>query len=674
MDNILDCYDQDSSEISLGGGFSVKFSKEGGFAWVYKYGRLHQDCLLEKKTEKRVLLTDLIDHGAKKSSVSKAFAISRQTLDNYIAIRKKWGLEGLVNNGKSKSKGNKASILREERKQQRLKEEKDTPLPLDYYFENDQTKEIKQEDQPYQEEHDWKFSRYLGNFVYIIALFSQWKWLTLAQGIYGKSYKILMMLLLMGAENIRSIEGLKNLCSSEAGLLLGIKTLPTRQKIWLMFHEVCSIKKSTLILKEYFSYQIKAGFVSCWLWAIDGHLLPYSGKEKMHFAYNTQRKIPVPGRTTQVTTDGQGRIVDFTIEEGKGNMKANIVEVAIKWRIEHGVDPIFIFDREGYSAKYFEELVGNKISFVTWQKNINKKEMDLIPNDKYNIHFEYNNKGYSAFEEDYIVKYKSENILKEVAVRRIFLWNHKSDRRVCCIGWTTKKVSTKELAECILTRWGASENTFKHIQDRHPLNYTPGFVFKESTNQSIANPEHKSAQKLIASIKKGLDKLKIKLSDTCEVKNLDGTDRRNGKRERLINEVSQKSALLTEQQKRIKELPERIVVSELENYRSFKEVDNEAKNLFDFGLTSIWNGRKMMTEWLSGVYSNSNEVVDLFYAITNCHGWMKTTSTEVIVSLEPLELPSRRSAQVFLCAKLTSLHATLPGGKRLTIQVGSHKR
>ncbi len=64
-------------------------------------------------------------------------------------------------------------------------------------------------------------------------------------------------------------------------------------------------------------------------------------KKKCHYAYNTQRKIPVPGRTTQVTTDAQGRVVDFTIEEGKGDMKGNIIDVAKKWRSEHGVNPNF---------------------------------------------------------------------------------------------------------------------------------------------------------------------------------------------------------------------------------------------------------------------------------------------------------------------------------------------
>lgn len=58
--------------------------------------------------------------------------------------------------------------------------------------------------------------------------------------------------------------------------------------------------------------------VVMWLWFTDGHLLPYTGKRKVHSGYNTQRRMMVPGRTNLVTSDGSGRIVDFEIQEGKG--------------------------------------------------------------------------------------------------------------------------------------------------------------------------------------------------------------------------------------------------------------------------------------------------------------------------------------------------------------------
>jgi hypothetical protein len=112
-------------------------------------------------------------------------------------------------------------------------------------------------------------------------------------------------------------------------------------------------------------------------------------------------------------------------------------------------------------------------------------------------------------------------------------------------------------------------------------------------------------------------------------------------------------------------------VSELENYRSFQNIDNEGKNMFDFVTTSVWNARKMMVAWLKEAYSHDNDVVDLFYAITNCHGWIKVTSHRVMARLEPLQQPSRRAAQEYLCRKLNSTNAMIPGGRYLSVEVGA---
>ena len=77
-----------------------------------------------------------------------------------------------------------------------------------------------------------------------------------------------------------------------------------------------------------------------------------------------------------------------------------------------------------------------------------------------------------------------------------------------------------------------------------------------------------------------------------------------------------------------------------------------------------------MVDWLDESFEQKNEVVDLFYAITQCHGWIKTTRTEVIARIEPLQQPRYRAAQVQLCRKLSALGARLPSGKLLLIEVG----
>ncbi len=166
-----------------------------------------------------------------------------------------------------------------------------------------------------------------------------------------------------------------------------------------------------------------------------------------------------------------------------------------------------------------------------------------------------------------------------------------------------------------------------------------------------------------------MNKLYKKFAKATEHLTKDGKPRENSAKEKLKQAIHREEKAVKRIQEEKNKLPDRVDVSQLENYKSFKKIDNEGKYLFDFVTSSVWNARKQMVDWLRLYYNQENEVVDLFYAITNCHGWIKSSKKEVIVRLEPLEQPKRRHAQEQLCRKLTALCAKTPMGKSLVIEV-----
>jgi hypothetical protein len=411
--------------------------------------------------------------------------------------------------------------------------------------------------------------------------------------------------------------------------------------------------------------------VGVWIWFTDGHLLPYTGYKKVHHAYNTQRKMVMPGQTNMVTCDISGRIVDFQIQEGKGDLKAHIVELKKKWEQELTEIPFMVFDREGYGAPFFNTLIENKVPFVTWEKHVDSEKLKELDDDCFTESFEMNNKKYSIFEGEKTFTLEQDVKIQTFTLRKIYLWNQTSNRRTCGLAWDADRpISTVQCAQAILSRWGASENTFKHLHDRHPFHYHPGFKTEKSEKQLIANPAIKSIEKEIKAVRKTLDKKHKKNSKTKEVFNKDGSKRENSLKARLEAEISQLETEYTKLLNDKKQLPEKVDVSTLEDYRCFKKIDNEGKNLFDFVTASVWNARKDMTDWLFCHYPNEDEYVDLFYAITQCHGWIKSEADRVVVRLEPLQQPSRRKAQEQLCKKLNALSAYIPSGKILQIEVG----
>ena len=688
--------DKKNDKIDLGTGLEIQIIN--GFkprARLYRLNVLIKTVDLSDKTARRLFVVEVVELGATKSKLAEALGISRQTIHNYLETQKKFGTEGLINsyqpsNSKSRAtqrkinkeklpKGNTARLLEEIRRKEREEKEQNTKqLPL---FSIDVAEEIQtiiSDEQPFSEVHDWEASRYAGVFLYLICLLSKSRWFEFVAGYFGRSYKIFMVFVLMVGRNVPSIEQLKNIHSRESGVILGLKRLPSKPKLWEWFYNAADLKKSDSLVYDYFRHQMGIGMVGTWLWFIDGHLLPYTGKEKVHYSYNTQRRMPMPGRTNLVTCDISGRIVDFEIQEGKGNLREYIVNLQKRWAEELIGTPLMVFDREGYGGDFFYGLIDCGIPFVTWDKYVDTAKLAKIDTELFSEEITVNGKKYSLFEGEKEFSCTLETPDNEGGkqhlkfnVRRIYIWNRSCNRRTCGLAWTgDMETSTADCARAILNRWGASENTFKHLKDRHPFHYHPGFKLKNSENQEISNPEIKEKQASIKSLQKRLSRLYKKLSKAKDVVNKDGTSRQNSVKEKLKVEIAAFEAEIETIKQAKDELPEKVNVSGLEDYKSFKKIDNEGKNLFDFVTSSVWNARKQMVDWLSQSFDQENEVVDLFYAITNCHGWVKSSKTEVIVRLEPIQQPKRRAAQEQLCRKLTSLGARLPAGKWLVVEVG----
>ncbi len=636
---------------------------------------------ISDKVAKKILVIELVELGATKSLLAKAIGISRQTIHNYIESRKTFGLAGLLGGynpkmGKNlaehrrltqseRIQGTKAIILADMRKTKRIENVK-KQSEFDFEF-GEAT--VPKEDQPFNALHDWKSTRYAGVFPYLMVLINTNQWLKLIMGYFGSAYKIFLVFMLMTARNYKSIEQLKNVNQKEAGLIMGFSKIPNKNGVWKWFYAVCDLRRSNFLCSSFFKQQLLSGVIGVWAWYIDGHLLPYTGHQKVHYSYNTQRKMVMPGQTNMVVCDISGRIVDFEIQEGKGDLKTYIVDLKKTWEDELTEIPIMVFDREGSGAPFFDSLIENNVPFVTWEKHVDSKKLKELDDDCFTESFEMSNKKYSIFEGEKTFTIKESG--KTFTIRRIYLWNQTSNRRTCGLAWSAgRTISTLQFAQHILNRWGASENTFKHLYDKHPFHYHPGFKTVESENQLISNPAIKSLEKEIKAVRKKLDKKHKKNSKTKEVFNKDGSLRENSLKVRLEVEIEQLEAEYKKLLNDKKQLPEKVDVSTLENYKSFKKIDNEGKNLFDFVTASVWNARKEMTDWLLCHYPNINENVDLFYAITNCHGWIKSEANRVVVRLEPLQQPSRRKAQEQLCKKLNALNSSIPSGKIFQIEVG----
>ena len=668
-----------------------------GTAILYHYGIETERVDLSDTPAKRIFIVRLVERKVNQTRLAEKFNISRQTIHNYVQRKEHFGLEGLINsyhaspdtslaeqrkeNMAKRPSGDLSRKLEEIRRKERLKarkvqEKKPAQQSLPFIVEGrDEVKCIPPEEQPFVEQHDWLESRYAGVFVYIVHMFSQSKLLSLLGGHFGNGYKIFMVFILMAAKNIRSLEQLKNVRSREAGIVLGLSRIPSKPVIWEWFYRAAHLNVAQKVLNDFFRYQIRNGLVGSFFLFTDGHLLPYTGKEQVHCGYSTQRSIPLPGQTNMVTCDATGRIIDFDIQEGTGNLRDHISLFSDKWKDDIPESALHVFDREGYGSDFFFGLKSKGICFVTWDKHVNHGMLAEIDDERFTEELEFNGKQYRYFEQTKKFTASTDNGKETFSLRHFILWNIGAKRRTAGLAYTGgHDVTGYDCIVGILNRWGASENTFKHIRERHPYHYHPGFKLVTSEKQDIANPILKGLKKLIKTTQNGLVKLKTKLADANPVLNKDGSARKNSVHLNLKKEIAEKEVLLGDMREKARKEPDRVKTSDIEDYREYKQIDNEGKKLFDFITSSVWNARKDMIDLLRPVWNQENEIVDLFYAITECKGWIRSNKEEVRVRLEPLEQPRRRFAQEQLCRKLTYLATRLPMGKLLVMEVGEDPR
>jgi transposase len=663
--------------MPIGKGFSLKKIGDDRIEF-YQFDKLQKVVPLKPKIEFRLFVIDLARfYALKKNKIAEALGISRQSIDNWLDIYHQYGVSGLENSPRTPT-GNKARELELQRKEEREElERKEFHFNFSFDLQGDE-KQIDQGESPFQREHTWQKSRYAGIFVHQITLMSVWQWFKFTIGYFGEGYKLFQVFLLMVCRNIGSVEQTKHIRKDEARVILGLTQFPGKDKLWEWFYQATGECLSPRLLKDFFRFQILRGIVNLWFWFIDGHRLGYTGKKKVHHTYNTQRQMPEPGRTNMVVCDVQGNVVDFEIQEGKGDLKSFVLNLDDRWEDEIEEKPVKVFDREGDGIGFFSSMVRKGNPFVTWEKNSDSKKLNAMSADLFSISFELNGKEYGVFEDEkkYTFEYETgektgEKQVHKFSLRRIYLWNKSTGKRTSGLAYTPHhELSTQDCAFAILSRWGASENTFKHIQTRHPYNYQPGYLFRESDNQSIANPSIKDKQKQIKRLKTEINKLYKQMGTAKEGLTKEGTPRQNSIKERLKTEIRENELMIKRLLQEVKSLPERIELSSLDGNKSFKVIDNEGKKLFDFVTSAVWNSRKQVIEWLQPYYANKNEIVDLFYAITQCQGWIKTTRTSVTVRIEPLQQASRRAAQEQLCRKLTSLAVQTPTGKFMIIEVG----
>ena len=292
MENLLFEQESDVGFIFIGNGYALKKTPDEHIVHLYKNGCFVKEQVLNPSIEKRIFVVDLIDrHGVTKSKLALALKISRQSIDNWLNIYRKHGISGLINNTKDSWKknpkrftGNSARDLEKERLDAKQELEK---KELKINFEKELEVEEKHcgpAKELYSEEFDYQENRYGGSMLYLAVMIKKHNYLNQLSSLIGNYLWIPLMFVMMHVNKILSVEQFKIAYKKEFGQVVGLKKLVSLVNVRTNIWELVALKQASKAMLVFFKTQIINGIVSIWRIFLDGHFVPYSGKEKTHKA------------------------------------------------------------------------------------------------------------------------------------------------------------------------------------------------------------------------------------------------------------------------------------------------------------------------------------------------------------------------------------------------------
>jgi len=326
----------------------------------------------------------------------------------------------------------------------------------------------------------------------------------LHKGFYGLQ-SVLLTLSFMALLRIKTPEQLKSCNPGELGIVLGLDRAPEVKTLRRKLKELGSRHRAgqfmSFLSKNWASEDKDViGFAY-----VDGHVRPYNGrKHKLPKTHVARRRLCMAATTDFWVNDANGDPLFFVTAEANDSLLSMLdKEVIPQLKKLTGKRVTLVFDREGWSPKFFEKWFDAGIDVITYRKG----RYDPWPEESF-IEVESHVRGKAV---KYLLGERSIKINKNFWLREV--------RRLCEDGHQTSVITTRQDIRCeqvarrMFFRWN-QENFFRYMREEYALDHlvTNG-VEPADVERLVPNPEKKQKINLIKRYKGELEKLKKEYGD-----------------------------------------------------------------------------------------------------------------------------------------------------------------
>ncbi len=479
----------------------------------------------------------------------------------------------------------------------------------------------------------------------------------LKKGFYGLRATLLIVAF-MALLRMRTPEQLQGHPPGELGVLLGLDRAPEvktlRRKLW----ELAARRQATPFSQRLAERWVQESAEAVGLLYIDGHVRPYHGTaHTLPEAWVSRRRLCMPA-TTDVWVQQQDAQPLFVVTAPANDdllamLRRDILPEVRRLVGERRVT--IVFDREGWSPKFFREvsqqgfdvLTYRKGKYASWQATVFRTVTGVVDGRPVS----------------YDLAERQTAVLPGFRMREV--------RRLCAGGHQTAILTTRTdlpieaVAYRMFERW-TQENFFRYMRQHFALDALVTYAVEPADPaRTVPNPERKALAKMLATTRAALTELEQTYGQRAHS---------NAERQRptmrgfkIANAVigQQITALETELRDlkaRVAALPKRIPLTALLDETAIVRLAPEAKHLTDTIKMVAYRAETALVRQLTPHYAKTED--DGRALIRE----MLLTSADIVpdgqrllVRVHALANPRSNEALTHLCDTLTTLGVRYPG-------------
>jgi len=482
---------------------------------------------------------------------------------------------------------------------------------------------------------------------------------SLRNGFYGLR-STLLILSFMALLRLRTPEQLQGHPPGELGILLGLDRAPEvktlRRKLW----QLAARQQATQFSRRLAQRWVAENAESVGLLYVDGHVRPYHGtKHRLPEAWVSRRRLCMPA-TTDVWVNQQDAQPLFVVTAMANDHLLAMLRQHVLPEVRALVGKrrvTMVFDREGWSPEFFQELSTQGFDVITYRKG----DYAQWPRRE----FRTVNALIDGRPVSYELAERSTELLPGFCMREV--------RRLCANGHQTAIVTTRNdwpietVAYRMFERW-TQENFFRYMRQHFALDALVNYAVEPADpERSVPNPERKTVAKALSAKRAELKQLEQAFGQAARDNPEAQRPTMRGfkiAQAQLSRQLRECEAECQELQACLAKLPKRVPIKDLLDPAEVVRLAPEAKHLTDTIKMLAFRAETALLRCLSlnGIPTeNDGRALVREILLSSADILPQPEDHRLLVRLHSLANPRSNRALAKLCETLNALQIRYPG-------------